>query len=175
MKNSKRIWQVIIFVISVILLVALDQFTKYLAVANLKGKNPFVIIDGVFEFFYLQNTGAAWGVLSGGRILLLVLTLVVMVVILAIIYITPCEKKYLPFRMFLILLGAGAFGNFVDRMMNGYVCDFIYFKLINFPIFNVADIYVTISMGLLIVLILFVYKDNDFKFLSLKSLRKNGK
>ena len=63
---------------------------------------------------------------------------------------------------------SGAIGNFIDRVRFGYVRDFIYFKLINFPVFNVADCYVTISVAIFIVLILFVYKENEFDFLSFK-------
>lgn len=68
-----------------------------------------------------------------------------------------------------ILLAAGAIGNFIDRVRFGYVRDFIYFKIINFPVFNVADCYVTVSVIIFIILILFVYKnEDDFAFLSLK-------
>ena len=73
----------------------------------------------------------------------------------------------------MILLCAGATGNLIDRIANSYVKDFIYFKLIDFPIFNVSDIYVSVSMCLLIILIFFVYKDDDFKFLSLKKTKKD--
>ena len=65
---------------------------------------------------------------------------------------------------------SGALGNFIDRFINGYVVDFFYFKLINFPIFNVADIYVTVSAAVLIVLGVFYYKEDDYKFLT---VRKN--
>ena len=65
---------------------------------------------------------------------------------------------------------AGAFGSLIDRVARGYVVDFFYFKLIDFPIFNVADIYVTVTMVLLIGLILFYYKEEDFEF-----LRRKGK
>ena len=67
-----------------------------------------------------------------------------------------------------VLLGAGAVGNLIDRMVQSYVVDFLYFKLIDFPIFNVADCYVTAGAILLAILILFVYKDEELGFLSLK-------
>ena len=68
---------------------------------------------------------------------------------------------------------AGAFGNMIDRAFRGYVVDFFYFKLIDFPIFNVADIYVTVTMVLLMGLILFYYKEEDLEFLSRKG--KHGR
>ena len=71
----------------------------------------------------------------------------------------------------LSLIAAGAIGNMIDRIRFDYVVDFIYFVLINFPIFNVADIYVTVSTVALVVLLLFVYKENDLNFISFKQKR----
>ena len=67
-----------------------------------------------------------------------------------------------------LVLSAGAIGNFIDRLWRGYVVDFIYVRCIDFPIFNVADIYVVTSCFLMIILIIFKYEDDDFKFLKLK-------
>jgi len=173
MKINNKIKQLITFIVSVCLLVGFDQYTKHLADLKLKGHSPFVIIKGVFELSYLRNTGAAWGILSGGRILLITFTCIVLVIIAIIVYRTPIERKYLPFRCVLIFLFAGACGNLMDRVVNHYVLDFFYFKVIDFPVFNVSDIYVTVSMCLLIILIFFVYKDDDFKFLSIKKAKKD--
>lgn len=173
MKNKIQIKYIIIYIVSVLALVGIDQFTKYLAVINLKGKNPFVIIDGVFEFSYLQNSGAAWGMMDGARILFLIITPIVIAIITYIWVKTPVQKKYLPVRIVLILLCAGAAGNMIDRALHSYVHDFIYFKLINFPIFNVADMYVTISMVIFIIVILFVYKEDDFAYLTAKKRSSN--
>ena len=71
-------------------------------------------------------------------------------------------RRFLYLRVIAVLFLSGAVGNAIDRMMNGYVIDFFYFSLIDFPIFNVADIYVAVSTILLIVLMLFYYKDEDF-------------
>jgi signal peptidase II len=70
-----------------------------------------------------------------------------------------------PLRICIVFLSAGAFGNLIDRVFLGYVRDFFYFSLIDFPIFNVADICVSVTMCVLIILILFVYRDHDFDFL----------
>jgi signal peptidase II len=77
----------------------------------------------------------------------------------------PSGSYMLPIRVLIPVVTAGAIGNFIDRLMFGYVRDFLYFSLINFPIFNVADIYVTCSVFVLAYLILFHYKEEDLDFL----------
>lgn len=167
MKDSVK--KIIIGLVSVLFLVALDQYTKYLAYTNLKLNGPLVLIDGVFEFHYLTNEGAAWGMLSGQRIFFLILTSVIMLGIVYVFVKTPYIKKYAFLTVIEILGMSGAIGNFIDRLLNGYVHDFIYFSLIDFPIFNVADCYVVVGGILLVIGVLFVYKDDkDFEFLSIK-------
>ena len=73
----------------------------------------------------------------------------------------PATGKYRLLRFFICMITAGAVGNFIDRLQNGFVVDFIYIIYIQFPIFNVADIYVTVSAFALAILILFVYKEDD--------------
>lgn len=68
-------------------------------------------------------------------------------------------------RFIIVLLVSGAIGNFIDRCLNNYVIDFFYFKLIDFPVFNVADIYVTVAAILLILLFCFYYKEEDIDML----------
>ena len=75
----------------------------------------------------------------------------------------PMERKYLPLRICAVLIVGGAFGNCIDRIRLNYVVDFFYFKLIDFPIFNVADIYVTVAAFLLVILILVYYKEEDLE------------
>ena len=75
------------------------------------------------------------------------------------------EKKYLPVQIISLFLIAGGLGNLIDRIRLGYVIDFFYFSLINFPVFNMADIYVTVSMAILFVLLIFYYKEEDFDLL----------
>lgn len=168
MKNRVNKKGLAFYIVGIILLCVLDQLTKIAAVDALKGKTPFILIDGVFEFSYLENTGTAWGMFSGARIYFLILTVVIVAVITYVVAIMPSERKMLPLQVVLTVLGAGALGNFIDRLLLGYVRDFIYFKLINFPVFNVADIYVTVSVICFAVLILFIYKEDDFDFLKKK-------
>ncbi len=163
---KKTIGKMFIALINIIVLVAIDQITKIFAVANLKDADAFVLIDNVLEFYYLENTGAAFSLLEGGRIFFLIIT-VLIVGLCCFFYIklaySSAEYKFFGMRIALVLLISGAIGNFIDRIRHGYVVDFIYFKPINFPVFNVADIYVSLAAVLLCVLVIFVYKDADFK------------
>ena len=170
--KKNRILQSAMAVLISIILIAVDQLTKIMAFNNLQ-KGPFVIIDGVFELRYTSNYGAAWGILSGQRIFFIIITIVICAVITFLFAKTPHTKKYLPLMTCELLAASGAIGNFIDRVLLGYVRDFLYFSLINFPIFNIADCYVVISAILLCVLVLFVYKDEDFDFLK-KNKKENA-
>lgn len=156
-KTKEYIWAIL----AVIVLTAFDQFTKLLALRQLRGNEPFVLWKGVFELHYLENRGAAFGILQNQQIFFVCITIIMAVVIVAVFWRTPRDKKFLPMKITLVFLLAGAIGNFIDRMVRGFVVDFFYFSLIDFPIFNVADIYVTVSFAVLAVLILFVYKEED--------------
>ena len=80
----------------------------------------------------------------------------------------PSGNRYLPLYISMVLLLSGAVGNLIDRAVRGFVVDFFYFSLIDFPIFNVADCYVVCAAGLLILLIGFFYKEDELSFLSSK-------
>lgn len=147
------------------LLVCIDQLAKYLAVAHLKNKPPIVLIPGVFELRYLENRGAAFGILQGKTILLILVTLVILAAMLFVYVRTPLERKYRPLRGILIFVVASAFGNLADRILQDYVVDFLYFSLIDFPIFNIADCYVVVSGLVFLGLCFFYYKEEDFSFL----------
>lgn len=142
-------------------LILADQGTKYLAVLRLKEQEPFVIIKGVFELRYLENHGAAFGVLQGRRELFMAITALAMAFLVYLYGRLPAERRFNPLQWICIALFAGACGNFIDRLIHNYVIDFFYFSLINFPIFNVADIYVTCAMALFIILFLFYYKETE--------------
>lgn len=163
----------LIGIVTAVVLVLLDQWTKYLAVLHLKGQSAIVLWEGVFELHYLENRGAAFGILQGQKGVFLVCTVLILFLI-AFFYIRmPEGKRFFLMRTVAVLLAAGAVGNLIDRMRYSYVVDFLYFKLIDFPVFNVADCYVTVGAVLLAVLILFVYKEEELGFLSLK--RQEGK
>ena len=78
----------------------------------------------------------------------------------------PENRRYLPLKACLVLIVSGAAGNLIDRVVQGYVVDFLYFKLIDFPIFNVADCYVTVATAILLFLLMFYYSDEELEALS---------
>lgn len=168
--NKKKLY-IFDFVLFTILILG-DQITKYYAALKLKDAPSFKLIDGWLEFHYHQNQGAAWGMLQGQKFLFIIIAAIFLAIALFVILRTPSDKKYNKLHILLVFISAGAIGNMIDRVRLDYVIDFIYFSIINFPIFNVADIYVTCSTILLIVVLIFSYKDEkDFEFLSLKSKR----
>lgn len=156
------------YLLLAILLIAFDQFTKYLAIIKLKNKPAYELIPGVFEFHYHENNGAVWGIFGGKTIFLLIFTTLILAVILYVYYKIPEHKKFVALHIIAACIIAGAIGNLIDRFRFQYVVDFLYFKLIDFPIFNVADCYITVSATLLLILSFFYYKDEDFDFLSKK-------
>ena len=149
----------IIFIISSAVLVSVDQVTKYLALKHLCNKKPVSIIDNVFELTYVENRGAAFGILQDKQILFFVLTIVVLVFIIYSLVNLKLERHYIAYFIFLILIFSGAIGNFIDRIRNKYVVDMIYFKPIDFPVFNFADICITCGCILLVYSLIFIYKD----------------
>lgn len=157
-----------------VFLIAFDQLTKYLAYTYLRGADAKVLIKGVFELRYLENRGAAFGIMQDQTWFFVACTVVVLVIV-AICFRRFSGKpkfKYLTWLLFLIC--AGAIGNMIDRMTRGFVVDFLYFSLIDFPVFNVADCYVTISEVLFIVLIFFFYKEEDLNELWKKDIDKES-
>ena len=156
----------IVMIVGFAILVIFDQFTKRLAVSHLKDSQPFVLINNVLELRYLENQGAAFGMLQNKQIFFYILTIVFIAIIIYLLIKMPKNRYYLPLMCGLVVLAAGALGNFIDRFANKYVVDFIYFSLIDFPIFNVADIYVTLSVIYIAVIVIFKYKDGDFAFVS---------
>ena len=155
-----------------------------MAATGLKNKSGFVIIDGVFELKYLENQSAAFSFdpisfihkifhityfdthpqafLNCKMAFFIVLTIIVLILIAILYQRIPWNRRFLPLNIILIGFFAGAIGNLIDRMIHHYVIDFFYFSLINFPIFNVADIYVTLSAIALILVIFFYYKEEDY-------------
>ena len=183
--KSKRKIHMIIQIVFFFVLVAVDQLTKLIAVNDLKGQNPVVLIKNIVEFKYLENHGAAYGIFQNKMIFFYIITVIVFIIVAVIwacltknLKLYTCLSDTAPsdfkiktfnnaefFGYLLAALAAGAIGNFIDRVVNGYVVDFIYFKFINFPVFNFADICVTVSVVLICILFIFIYKeDKNFKF-----------
>lgn len=158
----------LLFAAGMAVAIGLDQWTKYLAVIALKGEEAMIIIKGVFEFLYSENRGAAFGMFQGKQIFFAVVALIVIIAAAYILFKMPDDRKYIPLEMCILLISSGAVGNMIDRLANGYVVDFLYFSLINFPIFNVADCYVTIGTAILIALLMFYYEEEELEIFSFK-------
>ena len=163
--SDKKTARLIHYIILTAVLVFFDQITKYAAVIRLKGSEPYVLIRDVLEFRYLENQGAAFSIFQNQQIMFYILTAVFLVLAVYFLCRIPKTARFRPLTICLLFLSAGAVGNLIDRILHRYVVDFIYFKLIDFPIFNVADIFVSVSVSVLILLVLFHYRDADFSFL----------
>lgn len=179
LKNKFFIPELII----VIFLTAIDLITKQLAVKYLS-EGSFTIIPKVLSFTLLEggNSGAAFGLLSGGFWLFFVITIVVLTLVISTLRKLETSRRYLPIHVALVILIAGALGNFADRTLTmftegrSYVIDFIYFEFINFPIFNVADCYVTIAAVIILLFGFIYYKDEDYnKIFSFKHNKRQDK
>ncbi len=146
----------LVFVLSLIIVI-LDQVTKYAAIKHLKYQKPIVIIEDFLQFNYVENRGAAFGILQGRRVLFLIITITVVLLISFYLVKYYNQMNTITRVSFAMLIG-GAIGNLIDRIRFGYVVDFISVKLINrydFPVFNIADISVVISTMFIIYLVLF--------------------
>ncbi len=164
MDNTKRITSYIYGLIGVIILIAFDRFTKNLALTGLKDTAGIDLISGVLRLEYVENRGAAFGVMQGMQSILLIVTLFILIFVVYAYSRIPDDKRYLILRILAVFIIAGAIGNMIDRMIYQFVVDFVYFQLINFPVFNVADIYISVSVIVLFVLVLFYYKDDELGF-----------
>ena len=153
----------LISLIAVILGVSLDQYTKYLANTNLKD-HTIVVIDGIFSLELLPggNEGGAWGIFEGHMWFLILVSLVAVAAICIMYKRIPFTSKYIPLRICLVSIVTGACGNMIDRIAFGTVTDFLKFTFIDFPTFNVADIFASVATCVLILLLLFYYKEQDF-------------
>ena len=124
MKKGKLL---ILDLLFLFILVAIDQFTKKIAVIKLKDQPAFNIIDGVLEFNYLENKGAAFGMLQNQKVFFVFVAVVFLGVIVFVLFRAPAEKKYTRLHILLVMIAAGAIGNMIDRLRLDYVVDFIYF------------------------------------------------
>jgi signal peptidase II len=150
------------------LLLGLDQWTKYLAVLHLKDQDEIALIDQVLELRYLENRGAAFGLLQDQKLFILFVGIIFVAVLVYFLCRLPAQKKFRVLHVLLSMIIAGGLGNMIDRFRLEYVVDFIYVVLIDFPIFNVADMYVVLATIGLVFCFLFVLKEKDLEFLNFK-------
>lgn len=132
------------FFLLILVFAFIDQLTK-LFVILFKDKLPIVLIKNVLEITYCENRGIAFGMGAGATVTITIITALIMIMILALINknYNKIDKKLLFGGVLLI---SGGIGNFLDRVFRFYVVDFIYFKPIDFPVFNFADICIVIGV-----------------------------
>jgi signal peptidase II len=126
--------------------IGLDQLTKYLSVKYLMPKGTVPIIEGALHLTYVENRGAAFGMLSSHRYVFMIIS-VLLIIAVGVYLFTNVENKKIGVALAMIL--SGGVGNMIDRIAVGYVVDFIDFRLINFAVFNGADSFVCVGAALL--------------------------
>lgn len=156
MTNRQGIMRALLWYLCAALAVALDQISKYAATQFLQGKPSVVVIDGALSLTYATNRGAAFSMLSDHRWVFLSLSAIAIVAILAVIWIF--RRSHALFGVALGMILGGGVGNMIDRVAQGEVVDFIHVTFIDFPVFNVADCFITI--GCVFALFYFIFFDH---------------
>lgn len=147
----------IIQFVVVFLVVLLDQFVKLWSINVLEPMGKLPVIEGVFNLRYVENTGAAFSMLEGKTAFLIIVPAIACIAMIYLLASRRIKSKIGSWAIALVL--AGAMGNLIDRIIRGAVVDLFDFELINFPVFNVADIAVTIGAVLFFVYVIFFYED----------------
>ncbi len=148
-------------IIIVVFIAALDRAAKILAVNFLKQRVSYVLIDGVFRLYYTENTGASFGLFSGGTLFLTIFNVVILSLL---IYFLIRQRRKNPsrrlFHISMAMIAGGAVGNLIDRISYGYVIDFFDVYAVNFAIFNIADCFITLGAAVFCACLLFDKKIN---------------
>lgn len=147
-----------LYYIFALLIIGIDQYTKYVTVANIKLYEVVEVFPNILSWMYLRNTGAAWSILEGQMWFFYIVTVIVVVVVVYYLQKYGHQSKLLSLSLSFIL--AGSIGNVIDRVRFGYVVDMIRLEFIDFPIFNVADIALSVGVALMI---LYVFLDEQEK------------
>lgn len=143
----------IVYVLVFILLVGGDQALKAYVANNIGTLRFHEVIPGILSITHITNTGAAWSMLEGKMVFFYIVTIIA-AIILIYLFIKSDKKDYL-YRFSLLFLLAGTIGNAIDRFTRHYVVDMFSFDFINFPIFNLADTYITIGVILIFASLIF--------------------
>lgn len=144
----------VLYIVGSLLLFAVDQISKLLVCKFVQPALTIPLWKQVFHLTYLENRGAAFGILQNKFIFFYIITVLVLLAVL--LYVIKKRPQSRVLNISLALLSGGALGNFVDRLFRGYVVDFLDFRLINFPVFNLADCFVVCGAFLLAAYIIFV-------------------
>ena len=138
----------VILIAVIAAVIGLDQLTKWLTVVNLAEYESFPLWQDVLHFTYVKNTGMAFGMLKDHRWVFMVFSTIAIVALIVYLFRFRPESRWMQVAMAMII--GGGIGNMIDRVLLGYVVDFIDFTLINFAVFNVADSFVCVGAGIMI-------------------------
>lgn len=158
-KNKEKSYMTVIYVILAALIIAADRLSKIFTVSAAEVGGKFGEIPYLADFIYVKNTGAAFSMFSGKVSALSVISALFCIGV--IVYFIVKKPKSKLMCTALALLFSGAAGNAIDRIANGYVVDFISLKFINFPVFNIADIAITVGAALLVIYMIFFDREQS--------------
>ena len=180
MKNKKLLLSISISAAIFVFVFAIDILTKHIMFRLLPSKGSSMrFIPGFINFIHVENAGVAWGMLAGRPVLLIILALAILALYLAFYIIKLKRNNDKPSTILAIsvgLLTGGCLGNLFDRIIFGYVRDFINFEFINFPVFNFADAMICISVVLMFVYFIFIYPKEEEKLkIKQKSIKNDEK
>lgn len=162
-KKKILIWDFI----CLILLNSLDRLSKIAAEYYCINEN-FELIENVFEITCIKNMGGAFGILNNQRFFFIFIAVLFVSLLVFFLFATPNEAKFNSLHIWISFILAGIIGNLVDRIIYGSVIDIIYISKINFPVFNLSDIFITLGTFFTLILVLFKLKEKDFEFLNFK-------
>jgi len=166
--NKKKILTVVLQLAGIALLVAVDLLIKKIVLDNIALHEKVDFIEGLFGWTYIQNTGVAWGMFDGNPQLLSVFTGVI--IALGLIYLAGPFKRPLAYDIFIPVIIAGGLSNMIDRIMRGFVVDYIETLFIDFPVYNFADCLVCVgAFALVFYLIYEIIRDSKAE-----KLKKQG-
>ena len=146
----------------IIAIIAADQWSKQLAISKLLPVRTIELIPDVFHLTFTRNTGAAFSILRDKQLLLIIFTSLVILFMIGLLYRQIKSGSPVLLLLSLAMVIGGALGNLIDRMRYNYVVDFFDFTLINFAVFNVADIFITVGTVLLMLYVIVDGKALDF-------------
>ena len=150
-----------IYICAILVMITADQAVKYWAFTSLQTQHTIPLIENVFHLTYIENRGAAFSMFAqfDSRWIFVVLAVAITIAIFAAIHKNVIQTKLGCWS--LILVAAGALGNAIDRVFRGFVVDMFDFRLIHFPVFNVADIFICVGGVLFILYFMFQHKEKN--------------
>ena len=159
-KKDKRKYILLSLLLAIVLIV-LDQLSKDLIIKDYEVSEGKPVIKGIIEILHIKNKGSAWGMFHNKPVIPIIIACILILLIMYVYKNLLGYKHYRGLRICIVFLLSGALSNIIDRIRIGSVTDFIYFKFVDFPVFNVADIYVTFSIAIMLILLIFRYKGAD--------------